>query len=192
MNYSNKNMKSNFYLLTFLLIIFFTINGYAAERKKYNFNSEWRLQVGDFPQAKKPDFKDSSWKQVTLPHAFNEDEAFRISIEQHTDTVVWYRKHFRIEELSGKKVFVEFEGVRQGGEFFLNGQYLGLHENGVMAVGFDLTPYMKEGDNVLAVRTDNNWFYREKRTNSKFQWSDSNFNANYGGIPKNVFLYVTY
>ena len=144
MNYSNKNMKSNFYLLTFLLIIFFTINGYAAERKKYNFNSEWRLQVGDFPQAKKPDFKDSSWKQVTLPHAFNEDEAFRISIEQHTDTVVWYRKHFRIEELKGKKVFVEFEGVRQGGEFFLNGQYLGLHENGVMAVGFDLTPYMKE------------------------------------------------
>ena len=191
MNYSNKNMKSNFYLLTFLLIIFFTINGYAAERKKYNFNSEWRLQVGDFPQAKKLDFKDSSWKQVTLPHAFNEDEAFRISIEQHTDTVVWYRKHFRIEELSGKKVFVEFEGVRQGGEFFLNGQYLGLHENGVMAVGFDLTPYMKEGDNVLAVRTDNNWFYREKRTNSKFQWSDRNFNANYGGIPKNVFLYVT-
>ena len=72
MNYSNKNMKSNFYLLTFLLIIFFTINGYAAERKKYNFNSEWRLQVGDFPQAKKPDFKDSSWKQVTLPHAFNQ------------------------------------------------------------------------------------------------------------------------
>ncbi len=40
MNYSNKNMKSNFYLLTFLLIIFFTINGYAAERKKYNFNRE--------------------------------------------------------------------------------------------------------------------------------------------------------
>ena len=52
MNYSNKNMKSNFYLLTFLLIIFFTKNGYAAERKKYNFNSEWRLQVGDFPQER--------------------------------------------------------------------------------------------------------------------------------------------
>ena len=68
MNYSNKNMKSNFYLLTFLLIIFFTINGYAAERKKYNFNSEWRLQVGDFPQAKKPDFKESSWKQGEPQH----------------------------------------------------------------------------------------------------------------------------
>ena len=60
-----------------------------------------------------------------------------------------------------------------------------------MAVGFDLTPYMKEGENVIAVRTDNNWMYREEGTNSKFQWNDRNFNANYGGIPKNVFLYVT-
>ncbi len=188
---SNKDMKNKFYLLTFLLAALFSINGYAAERKKYNFNSEWLLQVGDFPQAKNTGFDDSGWKRVTLPHAFNEDEAFRLSIEQHTDTVVWYRKHFRVEGLKGRKVFAEFEGVRQGGEFYLNGQYLGIHENGVMAVGFDLTPYMKEGDNVLAVRTDNDWFYRERRTNSKFQWNDRNFNANYGGIPKNVFLHVT-
>ena len=33
--------------------------------------------------------------------------------------------------------------------------------------------------------------YREKSTNSKFQWNDRNFNANYGGLPKNVFLYAT-
>ena len=81
--------------------------------------------------------------------------------------------------------------MRQAGDFYLNGQYLGKHENGVMAAGFDLTPYIKEGDNVLAVRTDNDWMYREKSTNSKFQWNDRNFNANYGGLPKNVFLYVT-
>ena len=60
-----------------------------------------------------------------------------------------------------------------------------------MAVGFDLTPFMKEGNNVLAIRIDNNWQYREKNTKSKFQWNDRNFNANYGGIPKNVFLHVT-
>ena len=60
-----------------------------------------------------------------------------------------------------------------------------------MAVGFDLTPHIKEGENVIAVRTDNDWMYREEGTNSKFQWNDRNFNANYGGIPKNVFLYVT-
>ena len=165
-------MKHKLFLFTFLLAILSAINIQASERKKYNFNSKW--------------------KQVTLPHAFNEDEAFKLSIEQLTDTVVWYRKSFQIPELkSNQKVFVEFEGVRQRGDFYLNGHYLGRHENGVMAVGFDLTPHIKEGENVIAVRTDNDWMYREEGTNSKFQWNDRNFNANYGGIPKNVFLYVT-
>lgn len=185
-------MKHKLFLFTFLLAILSAINIQASERKKYNFNSEWKLRIGDFPKAKDTKFDDSKWKQVTLPHAFNEDEAFKLSIEQLTDTVVWYRKSFRIPELkSNQKVFVEFEGVRQRGDFYLNGHYLGRHENGVMAVGFDLTPHIKEGENVIAVRTDNNWMYREEGTNSKFQWNDRNFNANYGGIPKNVFLYVT-
>ena len=185
-------MRNKLFLFVFLFAVLAIVDSHAFERKKYNFNSEWRLQIGDFPEAKQSQFDDSRWKAVTLPHAFNEDEAFKVSIEQLTDTVVWYRKHFRIPA-SGKKqkVFIEFEGVRQAGDFYLNGQYLGKHENGVMAVGFDLTPYIKEGDNVLAVRTDNDWMYREKSTNSKFQWNDRNFNANYGGLPKNVFLYVT-
>ena len=185
-------MKHKLFLFVFLLTALSVINGQASERKKYNFNSEWKLRIGDFPKAKDTKFDDSKWKQVTLPHAFNEDEAFKLSIEQLTDTVVWYRKSFRIPELkSNQKVFVEFEGVRQRGDFYLNGHYLGRHENGVMAVGFDLTPHIKEGENVIAVRTDNDWMYREEGTNSKFQWNDRNFNANYGGIPKNVFLYVT-
>lgn len=185
-------MKHKLFLFTFLLAILSAINIQASERKKYNFNSEWKLRIGDFPKAKDTKFDDSKWKQVTLPHAFNEDEAFKLSIEQLTDTVVWYRKSFQIPELkSNQKVFVEFEGVLQRGDFYLNGHYLGRHENGVMAVGFDLTPHIKEGENVIAVRTDNDWMYREEGTNSKFQWNDRNFNANYGGIPKNVFLYVT-
>ena len=185
-------MKHKLFFFTFLLAILSAINRQASERKKYNFNSEWKLRIGDFPKAKDAKFDDSKWKQVTLPHAFNEDEAFKLSIEQLTDTVVWYRKSFQIPELkSNQKVFVEFEGVRQRGDFYLNGHYLGRHENGVMAVGFDLTPHIKEGENVIAVRTDNDWMYREEGTNSKFQWNDRNFNANYGGIPKNVFLYVT-
>lgn len=185
-------MKHKLFLFTFLLAILSAINIQASERKKYNFNSEWKLRIGDFPKAKDTKFDDSKWKQVTLPHAFNEDEAFKLSIEQLTDTVVWYSKSFQIPELkSNQKVFVEFEGVRQRGDFYLNGHYLDRHENGVMAVGFDLTPHIKEGENVIAVRTDNDWMYREEGTNSKFQWNDRNFNANYGGIPKNVFLYVT-
>jgi len=184
-------MKQLSILMLFLLSVSFTVSANATDRKKYNFNNEWRLQVGDFPDAKNAQFNDRQWKEVTLPHAFNEDEAFKLAIDHHTDTVVWYRKHFRLPNLKNKKVFIEFEGVRMAGDFYLNGQYLGLHENGVMAVGFDLTPHMKEGDNVIAVRLNNDWKYQEKRTDAKFQWNDKNFNANYGGIPKNVFLHVT-
>ncbi len=43
----------------------------------------------------------------------------------------------------------------------------------------------------MAVRIDNNWNYKERATGTKYQWSDRNFNANYGGIPKNVWLHVT-
>ena len=60
------------------------------------------------------------------PRAFNEDEAFKVSIDELTDTVAWYRKHFRIPHLTdNNKVFIEFEGIRQAGKFYLNGHYLG-------------------------------------------------------------------
>lgn len=165
----------------------------AAPREKYNFNSDWLLKVGDPAGAEVKNFADNDWKGVTLPRAFNEDEAYRVPIAQLTDTVVWYRKHFRLpKEAKGQKVFVEFEGVRMGADFFLNGHPLGCHENGVMAVGFDLTPYINySGDNVLAVRVDNSWTYRERATGQRYQWNDKNFNANYGGIPKNVWLHTT-
>lgn len=177
--------------LLLLLLSALPISSLWSARQKYNFNSQWLLHVGDIPEASRIDYDDHDWQQVTLPRAFNEDEAFRVDIRQHTDTVVWYRKHFRLSHISGRKVFLELEGVRQGADFFLNGHYIGLHENGVMALGLDLTPYIKKGDNLLAVRIDNNWDYHERNSHTKYQWSDRNFNANFGGMPKNTYLHVT-
>lgn len=177
--------------LAMLLPTIVIAKGY--DREKYNFNPEWLLHIGDLEGAEKSDYPDADWKKVTLPRAHNEDEVFKVDIKHLTDTIAWYRKHFRLPQTAkNKKVFVEFEGVRQGADFYLNGHYLGLHENGAMAVGFDLTPYINySGDNVMAVRTDNDWDYRERATDTKYQWSDRNFNANYGGLPKNVWLHVT-
>ena len=163
----------------------------AAERQKLNFNAGWLLKVGDIEGASNTVYNDTRWQPVTLPYAFNGDEAYRKDIVDLTDTVVWYRKHFTMADVKAKKVFVEFEGVRQGADFYLNGQPIGFSENGVMACGFDLTPYIKEGENVIAVRCDNNWHYRSRKHNSPYQWNDRNFNANYGGIPKNVYLHIT-
>ncbi len=153
----------------------FAVNSTA--RDTYNFNSNWRI--------------DKHKTAVTLPHAWNEDEAFKVPIAEMSDSVIWYRKSFRLpKSAEGKRVFIEFEGARQSAEVFVNGKNVGLCENGVMAFGFDLTPYLKKGTNQIEVRTDNSWNYHEKATNSTFQWNNKNFNANYGGLPKNVKLHV--
>ncbi|MCX8526366.1 DUF4982 domain-containing protein [Chryseobacterium formosus] len=166
---------------------------FDPEIQKYNFNSQWLLNVGDVNDGKAISFKDENWKKVTLPHAFNEDEAFKVAIDSLSTSIVWYRKHFKLpKQAKGKKIFLEFEGIRFGGEFFINGQSVGIHENGVMAFGLDISEFAKFGneDNVFSARIDNSWKYKEKATGQGYQWNDKNFNANYGGIPKNVNLYI--
>ncbi len=149
----------------------------ATARETYNFNAGWLM--GD------------SRTKVTLPRAWNEDEAFRVSVYQMSDSVVWYRKDFSLPaDAAGKRVFIEFEGARQAAEVWLNGHRVGLSENGVMAFGFDLTPYIRKGKNRIEVRTDNSWDYREQATGSTFQWNAKSFNANYGGLTRNVRLHI--
>ena len=160
-------------LLLAILLLFGSLS--AQARDTYNFNSDWEL--GN--------------KKVTLPHAWNENESYERLIDHLSDSVVWYRKHFRLPKMQkGSKVFVEFEGARQMAEVYLNGHRLGMSENGVMAFGFELTPYLKKGDNYIEVKTDNDWNYKEQATGSKFQWNNKNFNVNYGGLCKNVYLHI--
>ena len=163
-------------------------------RVKYNFNPGWKLYHGDATGADKSDFNDSQWQNITLPHASNEDDAFKVAIHDLSTGISWYRKHFKLPaNFTGQKVFIEFEGIRQAGEVYLNGEFVGRCENGVMAFGFDLSKYLKFGDqeNVMAVRCDNSWDYKEKATNAGYHWNNANFYANYGGIAKNVYLHVT-
>ena len=178
-------------LLYLLLMLAMSVQ--AVERQRFNFNADWRLCIGDKPEAVEATFDDSGWQRVTLPYAFNGDEAFRKDIVDLTDTICWYRKTFEAPSgaVGGAKYFIEFEGVRQGADVYLNGHHVGFSENGVMAFGFDLTPYIVEGENVIAVRCDNSWTYRSRTHDSRYQWNDKNFNANYGGIPKNVYLHIT-
>src|SRR3954453_21657228 len=105
---------------------------WAAEgspRATYDFNADWRLLVGDPKGAEATDFDDSSWRTVTLPHAWNEDSAFKVSIHDLPTGVAWYRKRFSLPSSdAGKKVFLEFQGVRHAAEVYVNGQLVGRHE----------------------------------------------------------------
>mgnify|MGYP000845581123 CR=1 FL=1 len=188
-------MKSIFsFSLTLIMFVVLSISHLKASQRTYNFNSDWKVYVGNIDRAIEENFDDSKWKSVTLPYAWNEDEAFKNDIREHSVDIAWYRKEFVLPVNSeNKNVFLEFEGFRQAAELYINGNYIGNHENGVMAAGFDISasvkPYPEK--NIIAVRTDNDWEYREKFYNQKYQWADRNFNANYGGIPKNAYLHVT-
>jgi len=160
----------------------------------YNFDPGWKLLVGDPANAQLSTFDDSTWTNVTLPHAWNEDSAFRVFIAQMPTGIAWYRKHFELPPNSaGEKVFLEFEGMRQAGNVYINGNWVGRTENGVMASGFDITTNLLAypQDNVVAVRTDNSFNYQEVSSGVAFEWNSSSFYANYGGINKNVKLHLT-
>jgi len=163
----------------------------ASPRQTYNFNSDWKQKTGDTEGAQQPGFDDHDWKPVTLPNAFNETEAFSRDIRDLSTSIIWYRKDFSLAPSDvGKKVFLEFEGVRQAAEIWVNGTSVALSENGVMAFGADISAHLVAGQNVIAVRVDNDWTYKERASGSGYQWNDRNFNANYGGISKNVRLHV--
>ncbi len=154
----------------------------SAQRSEYNFDSDWHYSY------------EGKSHTATLPRAFNEDYAYKVAIDKLPDDTVRYVKTFRLpKSAKGKKVFVEFEGARHGATVWLNGHRLGMSENGVMAFGFDLTPYVKyKGENRMEVLTDNDWNYHEQEhpDHSPYQWNNKNFNANYGGLPKHVRLHV--
>ncbi len=188
------------FFLTILPLLLATVSANAADRKKYNFNSRWQFKQTTDMMAKAADYNDENWKKVTLPYAWNQDEAYSRSCDSLSTGIVWYRKHFTLstEQVADRKLFLEFEGARMLAEVYVNGKYCGRSENGVMAFGIDITDAVKVGENTIAVKTDNDWQFRERakgsdgqERNTKFQWHDHNFYANYGGLPKGVTLHVT-
>ncbi|MEO5795028.1 MAG: sugar-binding domain-containing protein [Rhodoferax sp.] len=67
----------------------------------------------------------------------------------------WYRKHFVANPAAGQRFELQFDGVYQNSDVWINGQHLGFHPYGYTAFSYDLTPYLKAGENVVAVRVQN-------------------------------------
>ena len=171
----------------------------VSPRIEYNFNAGWKFILADVPGADQPGFDDSAWAAVGTPHTWNDVDSYRQLIrhsggDQGTHLGIgWYRKHFRLPAGDqGRKVFLEFEGLKQAGRFFLNGKSLGRFENGVTACGIDLSDAANFGDvdNVLAVRVDNRDSCLEEATGVRFQWTPRDFNPNFGGLNHDVRLFV--
>ena len=171
-----------------------------SPRSTVNFNLDWRFFRDDVNDAEAAAFDDSKWATISTPHSFNDIDSFRTIISHSGGDrgtykgIAWYRKHFKLPDgLAGHNLFLEFEGMRQAGDIFLNGKEIGLSENGVNPYGIDITNAVKLGseENILAVKLDNRTTYAERATNTPFEWNVNDFNPDHGGIDRSVWLHVT-
>lgn len=125
-------------------------------REVYNMNPAWRFYKGNIAEAHTVSFNDSGWNVVSLPNGLEllpEEASGGVNYQG----IVWYRKHFTPEKnLSGKKVFLHFEGIMGKSKIWVNGQFVKEHFGGFLPVIADITDYLQfDKKNVIAVMADN-------------------------------------
>ena len=127
--------------------------------QRISLSSNWQFHLGLIPNGQK--FEDQSWRALDLPHDWSMElprKAGNPSAANggfFTNGFAWYRKWIDAPPAwKGKKVLIEFEGVYMNAEIWLNGNYLGRHPYGYTSFQYDLTPHLKPGDNLLAVRVN--------------------------------------
>ncbi len=123
----------------------------------------------------------SSWKDVTVPHTWNEKDA-EDGGGNYERTAYWYHKEFQVEKnIEGKRIYVEFLGSNTRTEVYINGEKAGdEHKGGYTAFRYDITDYVKSGTNVMDVKTDNT-------VNQEIAPISGDFNM-YGSIYRRVYL----
>lgn len=197
----------------------------TGENVTYNLNIDWKYKrpnvavplkdakesmVKDGLQFYEIGYDDSDWEVVSVPHAINAVDSFDgLGVDAGEAGLYrgfsFYRKNITIpNEHVGKKFILEFEAVRQTVYLYVNGAEAGYYEAGVTAMGFDITSFIKEGENLIAVATDNtagrgtSFVVSETKPGDEmgsntgwgYQWNTKDFNEVQGGITGNVNLYV--
>ena len=158
-------------------------------QRRTNFNEEWRFQRetdSSIVSVPNPNFNDSTWRQLDLPHdwsielEFNPNSSATHEAGYLDGGIGWYRKTFTIpSSIEGKKVFLDFDGVYMDSTAYLNGELLGTYPYGYNAFTYDITDKLHTGGrgNVLVIKVNN------KQPSSRW-YSGS-------GIFRNVYLTVT-
>jgi beta-galactosidase len=172
-------------------------DGQTRDADTFSMDPDWLFIKQDVTGAQAVAFNDSTWTTVSTPHTFNDVDSYRV-VANHSsgDTgtftgPTWYRKHFNIpSSFQGSKVIIEFERIRQGATFYMNGTQVGQYYDGITACGIDVTANANFGttENVLAVRVDNSDV--TDATGTGFQWENKATNPNYGGLVGHVWLHL--
>ena len=108
-------------------------------------------------------YNDTHWRTLDLPHDWAIEGDFYASNPSGAGGgalpggIGWYRKHFSLdcEAVPGNRYFIEFDGVYMNSTVYVNGQEVGHRPYGYSSFEYDITKFLKQGDNVIAVKVDN-------------------------------------
>jgi beta-galactosidase len=127
-----------------------------SPRIRIDLDGSWQFYPTDNVHGSEIDFNDTAWQTVSVPHTWNaldgEDGG-----NNYRRGVSWYRRHLRLDtSLSGKRLYLQFDGVSLMADAYVNGIKVGTHKGGFARFRFDATDALKTGqDNLISVRVDN-------------------------------------
>ena len=148
----------------------------------YGFGQSDFSKTGDFKIATS-DFDDAGWRPLNLPHdwavelPFVHDDKGKeenrllshgykpLGRRYPATSVGWYRREFDIPESDrGRRIWIEFDGAMRDVVLFVNGCFIGRHDDGYTSFRFDLTDFLHYGGkNYITLRVDasfgDGWFY---------------------------------
>ena len=152
-----------------------------ATRQKTLFNFDWKFQLGNPEGAERADYDDSGWRRLDLPHDYQFEQPWDEKEDKGRGfkrmCEGWYRKTFTLpEELKGRRIVLDFEGVMYVSDVFVNGKKVASNEYGYTGFEADITKAVRfDGENVVAV-------YSSTGPKNGSRWYTG------GGIFRNVWL----
>ena len=134
----------------------------SRDSRAIDFDKGWRFSLENPAGASDPNHDDSSWRSLNLPHDWAIEGTFSPDNPSGTGGgalpggIGWYRKTFTFTpSMKGKQVYIDFDGVYMNSTVYINGHELGTRPYGYASFSYDLTPWLRPGKNVVAVRVDN-------------------------------------
>jgi beta-galactosidase len=162
---NNKRILVRIFIALIFLIDFWGCSVRNTETRTISdFTENWKFHLGDVENAQSIQLEDSHWRTLNLPHdwsiegKFDKDHLAGAGGGALPGGIGWYRKEFTIPLTdSSKSFFIEFDGVYQNSEVWINEYYLGKRPNGYISFDYELTDYLNFGQNpnIISVKVDN-------------------------------------
>lgn len=162
----------------------------AALAQEVPLTEGWRFVKADVKGAERPDFDDTRWTRVAVPHTYNAEDSGIGGAKARGEPEgvyyrgpAWYRLKLDHKPLPGNRYLLHFGGATLKADVWLNGEKLGTHAGGYAAFRYDVTGKLRAGENSLAVRIDN-------AKNPHISPLNGDFNI-FGGLYREVKLIAT-